>query len=135
MNNTKADIIAQLKKEILPLEGFKPIPGNIGCDPLAVIKEAFPNGSFPLGAIHEFIGCSQEEISASAGFIAGILSAIMGRGGVSIWINPSNMIFPPSLKLFGLDADRIIFIELKKEKEILWVMEEALKCEGLAAVI
>jgi protein ImuA len=29
----------------------------------------------------------------------------------------------------------MIFIDLKREKDILWAMEEALKCEGLAAVI
>jgi protein ImuA len=45
------------------------------------------------------------------------------------------MLFPPALKAFGIEPDRIIFIDLSKERDVLWAMEEALKCEGLAAVV
>src|SRR5204863_978353 len=50
-------------------------------------------------------------------------------------ISSCRKIFPPALNFFDIEADRIIFIDVKKEKEILWVLEEALKCEGLAAVV
>ncbi len=43
--------------------------------------------------------------------------------------------FPPGLSSFGIQPDRVIFIDVKKEKDVLWAMEEALKCGGLAAVI
>ncbi len=136
METSKAQIIAQLQKDILPLQGFKPVAGNIGFDGgLGFIKHAFPNASFPLGAIHEFFCTGAEDVSASSGFIACIVSAIMQKGGVSIWISSSRMIFPIALKSFGIEPDKIIFINVQKEKEIVWVMEEALKCEGLAAVI
>ena len=59
----------------------------------------------------------------------------MRNGGVAVWVSPSKTIFPPALKQFGIEPDRIVFIDLQKEKEILWTMEEALKCEGLAAVV
>ena len=132
----KAHIIAQLQKDILPLQGFKLVAGNIGFDGgLGFIKGAFPNASFPLGAIHEFLCEGEEDVSATGGFVSGVVSAIMQRGGVSLWICSSQMIFPPALKSFGIEPDKIIFIYLQKEKEILWAMEEALKCEGLAAVI
>jgi len=36
---------------------------------------------------------------------------------------------------FGIAPDKIIFIDLKKENQMLWAMEEALKCDGLSAVI
>ena len=45
------------------------------------------------------------------------------------------MLFPPAFKSFGIDPDRIIFIQLQKEKDLLWAMEEALKCNGLSAVV
>jgi len=136
MTTSKADIIAQLKKEILPLQGFKTISKNDSEDVgLGLIKNAFPYATFPLGAIHEFIFSTQEDATATFGFVSGILSSLMKKGGASIWINPSQTIFPPALKSFGIAPDKIIFIELKKEKEMLWAMEEALKCEGLVAVI
>lgn len=125
-----------MQRDILTFQGFKQVAGNIGFDAgLGFIKNSFPNASFPLGAIHEFFCNGAEDISASSGFIAGILSAIMRKGGVSLWISSSQNIFPPALKSFGIEPDKIIFINVPKEKEILWVMEEALKCEGLAAVI
>lgn len=136
MLNSKAHIIAQLQKDILHLQGYKPVADNIGFDGgLGFIKRAFPNASFPLAAIHEFFCDGAEDVAASAGFIGGIVSAIMQKSGVSVWISTSQMIFPPALKTFGIKPDKIIFVNVQKDKEILWVMEEALKCEGLAAVI
>ncbi len=136
MTNTKANIIARLQKEILPLQGYKPIAAGIRFDVgLGPIKLAFPNHSFPLGAVHEFFCSGSEDGSASSGFIAGIASSLMSNGGASLWISSSQFIFPPALKSFGIEPAKIIFINVPKEKEILWVMEEALKCDGLAAVI
>lgn len=136
MASTKADIIAQLQREILPLQGFKALTGNPLIDiNLGPIKKAFPNNTFPIGAVHEFISTSVENAAASKGFIGSILASLMQKGGASIWISPHRTIFPPALQSFHIAPEKIIFIDLKKEKQMLWVMEEALKCEGLAAVI
>jgi protein ImuA len=136
MTGTKADIIAQLKREILPLQDFKTIlNSNIVDAGLGPVKTAFPNSSFPVGAVHEFISAGAEDAAATGGFVAGILSSLMKSTGVTIWISSSASVFPPALKSFGIAPDKIIFIHLKKEKEILWAIEEALKCKGLSAVI
>ena len=132
----KANIIAQLQKDILPLQGFKPVPNGTGVDiGLGPINIAFPNEIFPLGVVHEFICAVTEDVSASCGFISGILSSLMHSGGAGIWISSSQTVFPTALKSFGIDPHKIIFINLKKEKEIAWALEEALKCDGLAAVV
>jgi protein ImuA len=136
MNTTKADIIAQLQREILPLQGFKTTCNNAVQDVgLGIIKNAFPNATFPLGAVHEFISDTAEDAGATGGFVSGLLSSLMQSNGASVWISAARTIFPPALKSFGIAPDKIIFIDLKKEKQILWTMEEALKCDGLSAVI
>ena len=133
---SKAGIIAQLQRDILPLQAFKRRAGQSVLNILPpVINTSFPNGRFPLGAVHEFICNGAEDSAATSGFVSGILAAIMQNSGASIWISASKTIFPPALTSFGIDPGKIIFIELKKEKEILWAMEEALKCESLSAVI
>ncbi|MEJ7558478.1 MAG: Error-prone repair protein ImuA [Pedobacter sp.] len=134
--SAKRGIIDQLQKKILLLEGFKAesCPSSNSFS-LASIETAFPNSIFPTGAIHEFINAAPEHAAASGGFIAGILKFLMVKGGACLWISASRTLFPPALKLFGVEPDRIIFIDLKREKDVLWAMEEALKCEGLAAVI
>lgn len=133
---TKADIIAQLQKEILPLQGYKPVLQNALIDAaIGPVKYAFPENRFPIGAVHEFITNGAEDMAATGGFIAVLLSSLMNKKGICIWIGPSRNIFPPAIKSFGLSPGQIIFIDLFKEKEICWAMEEALTCEGLAAVI
>lgn len=133
---TDPDIITRLQKDILGWQGLKQSSNNCLIDAaLGPIKMAFPNGSFPSGAIHEFISMGPEATAATGGFIGVLLASLMQANGTSVWISASRNIFPPALKSFGLKADKIIFVDLKKEKEILWVMEEALKCNGLSAVI
>jgi protein ImuA len=85
--------------------------------------------------VHEFLSPSAEDIAATTGFIAGLHAPIMGSGGTSVWISSSSTLFPPALKSFGVQPDRIIFLHLKSEKDILWAMEESLKCSVLSAVV
>lgn len=133
MSQTNADIITRLQKEILSLQGrshtAEPQPVDTG---LGYISHAFPGHEFPLGSIHEFVA---EDAAATKGFLAGILSALMMNNGVSVWISASRTLFPPALSSFGISPEKIIFIDLSKEKDLLWTMEEALKCNGLAAVV
>ena len=136
MFSSKADIISQLQKDILLLQGLKaPSPGNTGNTGLGPLHAAFPNNSFPLAGVHEFLSKRKEDSAATGGFVAGLLATLIQSHGVIVWISLSRTIFPPALKLFGIEPDRIIFVDLQKEKEVLWAMEEALKCNGLSAVV
>ena len=118
------------------MQGFKPPPAgaaaHIGLGPVAA---AFPNASFPTGAVHEFLSAGAENAAATGGFIAGLLASLMQSDRVGIWISSARTLFPPALKIFGIEPHQIIFIDLPKERDVLWTMEEALKCEGLAAVV
>lgn len=133
---TKKNIITQLKQDILRLEGFKPqAEGKEISFGLGVLEKAFPYGEFPTAAVHEFL-CDEEEDTASTnGFITTLLSVLMQNERSCIWISPFPQVFPPALKNFGIHPDRIIFIQLRHNRDILWAMEEALKCNGLAAVV
>jgi len=135
MESTRADIISQLEKEILHLQRFKPLhEGGIDAG-LGLIKEAFPNCSFPVAAVHEFFSFSDEDSTSSFSFITGILSSLMKSGAPSVWVSASQMIFPPALKLFGTDPHKVIFVQTKKPKDIFWTIEEALKSGSVCSVI
>ena len=135
MVENRADIVEKLQSEILRLQGFKPA-GNITIDMgLGPIIKCFPGSIFPLGAVHEFLSAGNEGAAATSGFIAGLLSPLMGTNGTSLWISSSRTLFPPALKSFGIQPDRFIFIDLQREQDILWAMEEALKCGALVAVV
>jgi protein ImuA len=132
---SKADIISKLQQDILLLQGLRPASDNSVDVGLQLMKDAFPNASFPTGAVHEFLSAGEEYAAATTGFLSGLLGNLMRRGGACIWIGSSQTIFPPALKSFGIAPDRVIFVNVKRETDALWAMEEALKCEGLAAVV
>ncbi len=129
------DIISRLQKSILPLQGFKAPVGTAVDMGLGPVEEAFPNECFPTGAMHEFLSHSAEDAAATSGFIAGLLATLMVNRGVGVWIGPCPNIYPPALKCFGIEPEKVVFASVQKEKDALWVMEEALKCDGLAAVV
>jgi protein ImuA len=136
MTSAQQEIIARLRSDIAGWEGFRPPQsgesGNFGLGP---IESAFPNGIFPTGVLHEFISTRPEFTAAIGGFIAGIMQTLLEKGGVCVWVSYTRRIYPPALKRFGVNPDRIIFIDVVREKDVLWATEEALKCSGIAAVI
>lgn len=131
----KAGIITQLQTDILRLQGFRSTNNNSVDIGLGPIKFAFPHTSFPLQCIHEFLVGTPEGAAASSGFISGILGKLMQNAGAAVWISSSRTLFPPALKNFGIAPDRFIFIDLQREKDVIWALEEALKCGALTAVV
>ena len=134
--DAKKELISKLRQDILQWQGFKSVDcvsdEAIG---LGEIEKTFPNRVFPRRAIHEFIAVLPEHSAASGGFISALLSLLMKDGAACVWISTSRKLFPVSLSLFNVDTERIIFMDVAKEKDVLWIMEEALNCEGLAAVV
>lgn len=136
MSDTRQNIISKLQKDILLWEGFKPPESDTAeAFGLGPVEAAFPNDVFPTGAIHELLTEDISQAAASGGFVAGLLSVLMRRGGACLWIGMAQTVFPPALKTFGVEPHRVIFVNVLHEKDVLWAMEEALKCTGLAAVI
>ena len=135
MDPCKRNIISQLRKDILPLQGLKALSTdnhiNIGFRSLEL---AFPNATFPIGCTHEFFSTPQN-VASTNGFVAVLMSKMMQAGGAAIWISASRTVFPAALNRFGIDPDKIIFVDLKKEKDALYTIEEALKCKRLTTVI
>jgi protein ImuA len=131
----KAHIISKLQQEMLLLQGFKVQTNCNSSICLGPMQNSFPSRSFPLGAIHEFLSENLEGAAATCGFVAGLLSPLMIRGGVVFWIGQRRIVFPPALKSFGIPPEKIVFIDVPREKHILWSVEEALKCPALAAVV
>lgn len=128
-------MIAGLRKEILSLQGYKHACNSERHVSLGPIDDAFPNQTFPIGAVHELISQSATDGAATNGFISAILGQLMQRGGAVLWISNRRKVYPPALKAFGIAPEQIIFVDLWRNKEVLWATEEALKCEVLGAVV
>jgi len=136
MTTAQQEIIARLRLDIAAWEGCRPAPAGEGESfGLGPIEQAFPGKVFPTGALHEFVSTSPEETAAIGGFLSGLIQVLLKDGGICIWASYSRRIYPPALKRFGVNPDRIVFIDVPRERDVLWVTEEALKCSGIAAVV
>jgi len=133
---SKKEIISRLRKNLLQWEGYKPpVTGARSLVGLGPLEAAFPNGVFPVAAVHELVCGSSEQAAAGGGLVTGILSVLLKQGGICVWIGRARRLFAPALTVFGVAPHKVIFISLSKDKDALWVMEEALKCQGLKAVV
>jgi protein ImuA len=128
-------IIEELQRQILKLQGNQPAVDQQQVLGLGSIEEAFPGSVFPRAAIHELISANPESAACTNGFLSVILSTLMQQHGYCLWISTRRTIFPPALKAFGIEPDRILFVDVNNVKDALWAMEEALKCNALAAVV
>lgn len=104
---------------------------NLGFTP---IEKAFPKNIFPRGAIHEFMCPAEMDLPPTSGFITALLSRINPGSSPVLWIGDTQ-IFPPALTAFGISPNQVIFINTNNQKNALWAIEQALKCDRLAAVV
>ncbi len=111
---------------------------------LPALDEALPGGGLPLGALHEIEGERAEwDDGVTLGFCLAILArlnaASSGSGGGRprhvLWVSRSGDLYPPALTALGLDPGRFILVRAKGEADLLWAMEEGLRCRRLAAVV
>lgn len=135
-NFAKQDVIKQLQQEILALQGHRKTSGNnLNKTGLGILEQAFHDQTFPIGAVHEFISRHIEEVAATNGFLSGLVGSLMKQKGACLWVSTNRTVFPQALKIFGIEPERIIFIDTARPKEALWTIEEGLKCEALSVVI
>ncbi|MFC0513532.1 ImuA family protein [Mucilaginibacter angelicae] len=133
---SKQQVISKLKQDLLQWEGYKaPVAGQRGQLGLGPVENAFPNRVFPKSCVHELVCANTEQAAASAGLVTAIISKLVQQGGVCVWIGRERRMFAPALAAFGVAPHQVIFISLRQDKDALWVMEEALKCSGLTAVV
>lgn len=106
---------------------------------LAALDDALPGGGLPLGALHEIEG---ERAEWDDGAITGFCLALLARlekaaSGTRqiLWVSRQGDLYPPALAGQGLDPGRFLLVRAKSDAEVLWALEEGLRCRRLAAVV
>lgn len=133
--SSQSERIGKLQQEILSLQGFRrPLESERMDTGLGIMNKAFPNSTFPVNAVHEFLSDTKENAAATTGFMAGLLHVLMPKGAC-LWVSTTRTLFPPALQLFGVTPDQVIFVDVTNNRDALWVIEEGLKADTLAAVV
>lgn len=100
---------------------------------LAEIDQTLPAGGLACGEVHEVSG------SAVGGFAAWLAGRLVRHaGGAVLWcVKPgsTSQLYGPGLAAFGLDVGRLVIVRSRRRADMLWAMEESLRCASFAAVI
>lgn len=136
MTHAKARVIDTLRAQIRKLEGIGVPAGaavmKMGLPPVDAV---LPDGGLPLGCVHEVVS---GERGAATGFCA-VLSArvLETRGsGALLWLQRGDDLYLPGLTRYGIAPGGVITVAgLTKPADMLWALEEALKCNALGAVV
>ena len=108
---------------------------------LAPPIDAALGGGLVCGALHELAPTAPVHLGAASGFAAAIAArASLGRREI-LWIATDYAVaegggpYGPGLDLFGLASSHLLVLRVTKPVDVLWAMEEALRCRALACVI
>ena len=123
--------MAALRARIRRMEG-----GNRGAGAEAVpfgvaaIDCRLPGGGLARGALHEVIAV---HAGAATGFCAALLARLMADHAPALWCTQPRLmeagdLHGPGLARFGLAPERLMVVRAGRDREVLWVMEEALRC-------
>jgi protein ImuA len=90
----------------------------------------------PAGAVHEITGqgSDEEQGAAGAAFMAlGLKTAACG--GWTAWITQDADLYAPGLAALGLDLRRLMLVGARRDAEVCWALEEALRSRSLRVVV
>ncbi|MBI2254558.1 MAG: hypothetical protein HYU58_08070 [Proteobacteria bacterium] len=106
---------------------------------LTAIDTHLPGHGLMLGALHEFAGEGQdlEEGALPAAAIARLIGRLHGQGGDGsvLWIGRRRDLYARALPHEGLDPDRLLHLQVRRNADALWAIEDALRCRSLSAVV
>jgi protein ImuA len=108
---------------------------------VSAIDNGLPWGGLALGGVHEIIEAEDSAGGGAAlGFCAALLARLSAAGGSVLWCQRGSIagrgeLYAPGLAGFGLDPSRLILVRARNDDDLLWAMQEGLRCGRLAAVV
>lgn len=99
------------------------------------VDRRLADGGLAMGALHEIAPSAPAlaEEAAATLFAAGI--ATRASSGPVLWALSRFDLYAPGLEQAGLPPERLLFAQARNDRELLAVMEDALRHRGLAAVV
>jgi protein ImuA len=103
--------------------------------------DAALGGGLACGALHEIEPAVPLHGGAASGFALALTARALRGGGQAVWIHPDfaatdqGALYGPGLDRMGLPMARLVILRVPRPRDVLWAMEEALKCRAAGAVI
>ena len=117
------------------------LPGENRHLELAAPIDAALGGGLACGALHELAPAAPFHLAAASGFAAAAAARASGTRGEVLWIATDFAMgegggpYGPGLDRFGLASARLLALRVPRPADVLWAMEDALRCRALSCVI
>jgi protein ImuA len=95
-------------------------------------------GGLASGVLHELAPAAPMDLAAAAGFAIALAARTDGTVlciATDFAAGEAGALYAPGLALFGLAPEHILMLRVPRVGDVLWAMEEALRCPALACVI
>jgi len=108
---------------------------------LAAPIDAALGGGLACGALHELAPVAPFHLAAASGFAVAAAARASGTRGEVLWIATDFAMgegggpYGPGLDRFGLPSARLLALRVPRPADVLWAMEDALRCRALSCVI
>jgi protein ImuA len=137
-------MIAQLRQRLQALQGATKIGNGSGVLPFGIAAiDTMLGGGLMRGALHEIAAPAEAHSAAATGFVLGLsgLAALGTPSSRLFWIAEemarieSGGPHGAGLDAFGLAPERLVTVNVTHRRDLLWGMEEALRCRAVGVVI
>jgi protein ImuA len=94
-------------------------------------------GGLARGALHEIAAPAENHLAAATGFTLGLIPTSVHV----LWVAEdmacieSGAPYGPGLDVFKLAPERLLTVAVSRPRDLMWTMEEALRCRAIGAVI
>src|SRR5262245_28400721 len=150
--------IDRLRRQLCALEAATGLAGDCGV-PLALgnpVIDGALGGGLSAGALHEIAAAREAETAAASGFALALAArrtslrgarneesaaSVLTPGRHVLWIAEDLSLaengapYGPGLDEIGIAPERLITVAAARERDVLWAMEEALRCRAVGMVI
>ena len=98
-------------------------------------------GGLVCGALHEISPAAPLQGGAATGFAVALAARALRERGQAVWIQPdftvteAGALYGLGFDLMGLLMERVIILRVPHPRDVLWAMEEALKCRAVDVVV
>jgi protein ImuA len=144
----RPDEIERLRQQLRRVEsGLEGTPEALLGLGIPVIDDAL-GGGLSGGALHEIAAARETQIAAATSFALGLatragMSARTGKptGRPALWVAEDLSLaengapYGPGLDGAGIAPERLVVVAAPRARDLLWVMEEALRCPALGVVV
>jgi protein ImuA len=133
-----------LRQTLQKLERPAALEDGVTAVPLGAARvDAVLGGGLFRGALHEVSAPGEAHLPPASGFVARVARAAAAPAmtGNVVWVAEdrslaeSGALYGPGLIDCGLAPERLVTVAAASRRDLLWAMEEALRCRSVRAVV